>query len=275
MIIDTHIHLFAADLDSFPYHPEGSYQPSTPSTLEDYVPAMDEAGIAGAVLVHAEPYLDDHRYTLHCLQNEPRLKATCLYAPHDSEGPEKMKALVELAGPGQIVAFRIHAYREGGIPDLNSPSLRALWGAAVDLGLAVQLHFVPKYAIAFAELIRNFPGSTVIIDHLGRPGQGTAVEYEGVLALAEFDRTFLKLSAVASASSEPWPHRDVAPLVKRLVDRFGSSRVIYGGGYSPGTTGEDYTKGYRLVSELLGHLPATDKELILGKNAKELFGFEV
>ena len=139
----------------------------------------------------------------------------------------------------------------------------------------MQLHFVPKYANAFAKLIRKFPGSTVILDHLGRPGQGTAVEYEGVLSLADFDRTFLKFSAVASASSEEWPHRDVAPLAKRLAERFGTSRVIYGGGHSPGASGKEYANGCRLVDELLGHLPDGDKEMILGKNASELFGFEV
>ncbi|MDP6115178.1 MAG: amidohydrolase family protein [Planctomycetota bacterium] len=275
-IIDTHIHLVSGDREKFPLHPDGAYQPQKSYPIEDYIPVMEDAGISGAVLVHCEPYLDDHRYTLHCLAQEPkRLKGTCLFAPHDSEGPAKMAALIEKAGPGTIVAFRIHAYRDDGIPDFESPELKALWGRAVELGLCVQLHFAPRYAGAFAKIYRQFSDCTVILDHLGRPGQGNAVVYEDVAALAEFENCYLKFSAISSASSEPWPHRDVKPIVSRMASRFGAERILYGGGYSSGTTAPEYRKAPELVEILLGHLTAEDKERILGLNAIRLFGFEV
>ena len=275
-IIDTHIHLVSADREQFPLHPNGAYQPQQSYPLEDYIPIMEESGTVGAVLVHCEPYLDDHRYTLHCLKQEPkRLKGTCLFSPDDCEGPAKMAALVEEAGPGRIVTFRIHAYRDDGIPDFESPELKTLWGAAVELGLAVQLHFVPRYAAAFAKIYRQFPECTVILDHLGRPGQGNAVEYEEVAALAEFENCYLKFSAVSSASSEDWPHRDVGPLVSRMASRFGAERVLWAGGYSGGVTASEYRKAPQLVDELLGPLSVADRERILGLNAIRVFGFEV
>lgn len=275
-IIDTHIHLVSADRVQFPLHPNGAYQPQQSYPLEEYIPIMEESGIHGAVLVHCEPYLDDHRYTLHCLAQEPkRLKGTCLFSPDDCDGPAKMATLIEKAGPGRIVAFRIHAYRDGGIPDFESPKLKALWSAAVELGLAIQLHFVPRYAGAFANIYRQFSHCTVILDHLGRPGQGNAVEYEEVAALAEFENCYLKFSAVESASSEPWPHRDVKPCISRMASHFGAERILYGGGYSGGTTASAYRKAPQLIEELLGHLPAADKDRILGLNAIRLFRFEL
>ncbi|MBI2190372.1 MAG: amidohydrolase family protein [Planctomycetes bacterium] len=274
MILDTHVHLFAADLARFPHHPRGAYQPSHPAPFEEFIPCMERAGIAAAVLVHPEPYLDDHRYTLDCLAKEPRrLKATCLFDPGDAEGPRKMRSLVKEAGAGRIVAFRIHAYQERNIPDFNSTTLHTLWETALELGLAIQLHFVPKYARAFSDLIRRFPASTVIVDHLGRPGQGTAVDYEEVLAMARHERTFIKFSGVGSASGQPYPHRDVAPIARRLADHFGAGRLMYGGGYSGGISPEDYVRESKLVDELLGFLPARKRERILSGNGKELFGF--
>ena len=46
--------------------------------------------------------------------------------------------------------------------------LRALWKQAADLGIAVQIHFEPRYAPGFEPLIKEFAMTKVIIDHLGR-----------------------------------------------------------------------------------------------------------
>ena len=34
MVIDTHVHLFAADTQAYPYHVDAPYRPSSPATLE-------------------------------------------------------------------------------------------------------------------------------------------------------------------------------------------------------------------------------------------------
>ena len=67
-VIDTHLHCFAGPDDPrFPYHPEGPYQPEEPATPERLLRLMAEAGVDYAVVVHPEPYQDDHRYLEHCL----------------------------------------------------------------------------------------------------------------------------------------------------------------------------------------------------------------
>ncbi|MEO7651008.1 MAG: hypothetical protein ABIZ80_11115, partial [Bryobacteraceae bacterium] len=65
VLIDTHIHLFAADQARFPYHPKGPYKPG-PQPLESYIGFASEAKIDHVVIVHPEPYQDDHRYLEYC-----------------------------------------------------------------------------------------------------------------------------------------------------------------------------------------------------------------
>ena len=68
-VIDTHLHCFAGKDDPrFPYHPEGPYQPAEPATPEHLLECKKEAGVDHAVVVHPEPYQDDHRYLEHCLE---------------------------------------------------------------------------------------------------------------------------------------------------------------------------------------------------------------
>src|SRR4051794_30690479 len=179
-IVDTHIHCFAGKEDKqFPYHPKGPYQPAAPATPEHLLKCMDGAGVDFAIIVHPEPYQDDHTYLEHCLQvGKGRFKGTCLFFADHERSAAKMAALVKKA---PVVAARVHAYAPDRQPPFGKPELKALWKQAADLGLAIQLHFEPRYAPGFEPLIREFPDTTVIIDHLGRPFQGTPEEHAVVV----------------------------------------------------------------------------------------------
>jgi predicted TIM-barrel fold metal-dependent hydrolase len=109
-VIDTHLHCFAGKDDPrFPYHPKGPYQPAEPATPEHLLRCMAEAGVDYAVVVHPEPYQDDHRYLEHCLEvGEGKLKGTCLFFADRSGSLDRMTELVKRQR-GKIVAARIHA----------------------------------------------------------------------------------------------------------------------------------------------------------------------
>src|SRR5215510_13457930 len=218
VVIDTHLHCFAGLDDArFPYHPRAPYRPPAAATPERLLKCMDGAGVDHAIVVHPEPYQDDHRYLEHCLEvGKGKLKGTCLVFAGRT-GVEKL--LRDLAKKLPIVAVRIHAYNEDRLPPFGKPELRDLWKLAGDLGLAVQLHFEPRWAPGFEPYIKEFKSIRVLIDHLGRPFQGTAKEYAVVLDWAKFDHVVMKLSAVPSRSS--YPNRDPGPVVKQLTDAFG------------------------------------------------------
>jgi predicted TIM-barrel fold metal-dependent hydrolase len=240
LLIESHIHLFAGDPIRFPYN-TGSYKPNT-APVEEYVKFVEQAKINHAVIVHPEPYQDDHRYLEYCFAHEPSphfFKGTCLFDPIDPKTPKRMEALM-LRNRGRIVALRIHEIHPAGTPstttgvirdrDLNDPHMAVTWHAAQGLGLAIQLHCIPHYAGQIGELAAKYPATPIILDHLARPGQGTPEEYEQVLKLAALPRVYMKFSStgVASASKEPFPHRDAKPLVKRVYEAFGANKMIWG-----------------------------------------------
>lgn len=173
---------------------------------------------------------------------------------------------------GRIVAARVHAYAPDRLPPFGKPEVRALWKHAGDLGLAVQLHFEPRYAPGFEPLIREFPETKVVIDHLGRPFQGTPGEYAVVLGWAKLPNTVMKLSSLPEKGQ--YPHRDVGPVIKDLVGRFGPDRLIYGGGFGAGATGESYRSYREKVGSFLADPPAGDRAKVLGETAARLFKFD-
>lgn len=280
-LIDTHIHLFAANRAQFPYHANAPYQPP-PEPPGGYSAFALRAGIAHTVIVHPEPYQDDHRYLEYCLDHEPRkdfFKGTCLFDPALADTPARMRELVKRR-PGRIVALRIHAMRKCTEPasaggaikdrDLGSAAMKTTWRAASELGLAIQMHFIPCHARAIRALAETFRDTSVVLDHLGRHGQGTPQEYEDVFRMAKLPRVYMKFSGVGYSSKEPPPHRDVAPLIKRLFSEFGPERILWGG---LGKNEQEFAEKRATFDELFAFASEADRERIRGRNAARLYGF--
>ena len=278
VIIDTHIHLF--DPVRVPYATDAPYKPAA-EPVEAYATFALEAGLAHAVIVHPEPYQDDHRYLEYCFAGEKKLglpagffKGTCLFDPVAEETPARMEALVR-KHPGRVVALRIHEMHKPGTPslttgpikdrDLKSPAMLATWRKAQALGLGIQMHFLPHYAPGIAELAGQFPKVPVILDHLARVGQGTPEEFEGVLGLAKFPKVVMKYSGVEYSAKADWK-----PMVRRMFDAFGPQRMIWG---ALGYTRDEFAKQSQLLNRMFDFATEAQRARIRGGNAAELFGW--
>jgi len=278
-IVESHIHLFASDQKRFPYHANAPYKPA-PIPVDEYVRFAREAGIDRAVIVHPEPYQNDHRYLEYCFQREPSpmfFKGTCLFDPIAPDTPDRISTIVGL-NPGRIVALRIHEMRKRGEPplisgaihdrDLADPHMKATWRRVGELDLAIQMHFVPWFAPAIGELAGQFPNIPVILDHLGREGMGTPQDATNVLKLGKLPRSYLKFSGVEYSSKEKFPYRDVKPWIRRAYDAFGPDRIIWG------TLGHDmaeFQKQVELFDFMFDFANEADREKIRGRNALKLF----
>lgn len=280
-LVDTHVHLFSRDQARFPYHPDSPYKPPA-EPLEEYVEFVRQARIAHTVIVHPEPYQDDHRYLEYCFEHEPSrgfFKGTCLFDPIAPATPGRMEALTKKL-PGRIVALRVHETRDAKLPptttgpirdrDLNSPAMLATWRKAHDLGLAMQMHFIPGHAPRIRTLASQFRDMPVVLDHLGRAAQGTPAEYEDVLRLADLPRVFMKFSGLSYSSKETAPFRDVQPIVRRIFQAFGPDRILWGGlGMNPA----QFRQQTAAFEERFAFASEADRAKIRGLNALRLFRF--
>jgi len=278
-LVDAHVHLF--DPERYPYHPKAVYRPPA-APVEAYVRFAVEAGIAHTVIVHPEPYQDDHRYLEYCFEREPSrgfFKGTCLFDPIDPATPARMQALVKKL-PHRIVALRIHENLAAGRPatstgpirdrDMRHPQMKVTWSAANELGLAIQMHFIPRFATQIGELVEQFPRMPVILDHLARAGQGTPEEYAQVLRLAQYPHVYMKYSGVNYSSKQEYPFPDAKPIVRKAYEAFGADRIVWGGlGMKP----PDFEKQAALLDRMFEYAPEPERAKIRGLTALKLFHF--
>jgi len=266
MVIEWNAHMFSRNTRRYPFHPAAAYVPSATDMEEDpltiYLERMRQLGINRAVLVHPEPYGDDHRLILDCLAREPeRLRGVSHFFPSDRDSPRKLAEIVR--DEPRIVAVRLHAHRgkEQYLGSFDDAGVRALWRAAAELGLIVELHIGPNYAAQAAGAIAAFPGVHVLIDHLGEPQFGTEAEYTDVLDLARFANVWMKISGLDYISSDAPPHLDVRPFVRRVADSFGPDRLCWGGGMP------------EIIDVQLDHFSAAERAQVKGDNLARLLGF--
>jgi predicted TIM-barrel fold metal-dependent hydrolase len=285
VLIDTHIHLFSADQLHFPYSARNAVYLPPSYPLERFVELAKKARLDHAVIVQPEPYQDDHRYLEYCLEHEPQkgfFKAACLFDPIDPQTPQRMQTLVR-KNPGRIIALRIHEEHAPGTSpsitgpirerDLRSPQMTRTWQAAYDLGLAIQLNFIPYYAPQIGALAAKFEGMPIVLDHLAQAGHGTTAEYDEVLRLAEFPRVYMKFtrSGVEVSSKQPYPHLDAKSIVKRTYQAFGADRMIWGG---LGSNLADIQQSCELLDIMFDFAPQSERAKIRGLTAQKLFDFK-
>jgi predicted TIM-barrel fold metal-dependent hydrolase len=267
-IIDMHLHCYAGVSDSrFPYHKNAPSRPEEVASPEHLLVCMNGAGVDYAVFVSPEPYQDDHRYLEYCLDvGKGRLKGTILVF---ADQPGSSDQLPRLARRGDIIALRIHAWLPDRLPPFGKPELRQLWKLASDNGLAIQLHFLPRWAPGFEPLIKEFHDTPVIIDHLGRPLQArTPEEYEIVEHWGDLPNTIIKLSSLGTVYDKPSP--ELKPFVNRMISAYGLERMIYGGGFTAQATPESYRATREYSRSYLTKFSKEDQDNVLGGNAARL-----
>jgi L-fuconolactonase len=156
--------------------------------------------------------------------------------------------------------------------DMQHPQMTECWRAAADLGLMIQMHFIPHYAPQIGELAAKFPKMPVLMDHLARAGHGTPADFDEVLKLAALPKVYMKYSGtgVTASSKEPYPHPDAKPIVKRTFDAFGADRMVWG---ELGTSMPAFEKAVELFDTMFGFASESDRAKIRGLTAQKLFGF--
>ncbi|MDA0338204.1 MAG: amidohydrolase family protein [bacterium] len=266
MIIEWNQHIFHPDTGRYPLHERAAYAPDVSKYAADplaaYIGHMRQEGIDRAVLVHPEPYGDDHRLLLDCLEREPGLfLGTSLFYPKDADAPLHLAELVERQP--RIISTRFHAHRgkEHYLDSFAEKGVRALWEKAVELGLIIELHIGPNYAAQVADVLRDIPETVVVIDHLAEQHMGDAAEFADVLDLAQFDNVYMKLSGLNHFCQDGPLYESARPFTRRVIDEFGASRVVWGSG-TP-----------RLVDTHMSQYPETDRALVKGGNLARLLGW--
>lgn len=275
-LIDTHTHAISPDVERYPLAPVGGHQSDwsakRPVSYQALLAAMDEAGIARAVVVQASTaYGNDNRYVVEAVKAHPD-RFTGVF----SIDVLAADAVVELrrwldAGLSGLRLFTTGTTMPGQADWLDDERSFPVWEYAQANDVSICLQMTAGGIPALTRMLGLFPRIRVLLDHLARPDLAGGPPYDGaaaLFALASHPGVYLKLTnrtiheAARGAST-------AAAFFPRVVEAFGASRIAWGSNF-PAAEGSLST----LLAEAqaaLSMLSDADRLSIFGDTARAIY----
>lgn len=274
-IVDSHVHVFAADAEPYPWHPLSPIRPDVTVPVESLIATMDAAGVDHAVIIQHSCYGYDNRYILDCAKTDPaRFCAVVKVHPLAPESPDVLRRLALDHG---AQGLRLQTTLDPQANWLDSPDTFPLWQAAADLGMVVGILLDPPQMGQAETIIQRFPQVKVIIDHIGRVDVGQPPEhpyFQTLLGLSRFPNTYVKLSGFYALSRQPYPYLDLQPHVAALWDAFGPQRLMWATDFPLLVrAGEPYEAALNIFDHHLPSATPEEREWLMGQTALSLFRF--
>jgi L-fuconolactonase len=276
LVIDTHAHLFSPDEQKYPPKPNPSRPPAGVGTIEHVRREMKANGVERICAVQVSGFYGfDNRFICDASKAHPDwIAGIVTLDPNDPHSPGLLEQYVREYG---IRGVRSVPGRGDEGQWLDHPGVRALWKAALENGVTVNLQTRHELVDEADRLLGDFPKLPVALDHtLGLAADGPNVETMAALRkLARHDNCHTKISFIANGPEgcrDGYPCRSFHKVVMEVVDLFGAERCAWGAHfplekYSPALT---YAQAVRIYQEELP-LSAEARAAILGGTADRLY----
>jgi predicted TIM-barrel fold metal-dependent hydrolase len=266
MIVDAQVHLWTAETPEWRWVPGRTPQLPEPFTIEKLVALMDEAGVDRVVVVPPSWPGDRNDYGLEAARRYPNRFAVMGRIPLDK--PESAALLPKWKEQPGMLGVRLTflgpqaAWATDGTADW-------FWPAAEKAGLPV-MFLAPGNGAAFNRVAERHPRLNLIIDHMNlsldlKKNNQLDSAVEQTIALAKYPNVSCKMSASPAVSSEPYPFRDVAPILKRVFEAFGRERCYWGTDMTNSFAKATYRQRVTHFTETLDFLSEEDKDWVMGR----------
>ena len=279
--IDAHVHVWTPDSERYPRGesypiPERIDAVNLRIEPDDFSPEVllghaRPSGVSRVVLIQMSFYNTDNRYMLDSIKAYPDVFRGVAFVDHESgRVADEMADLLQQG----VTGFRI--IPEPGTADrwLQSRGYDAMWRAAGENGQAICPLLNPDALAEVDRMCGRFPGTTVVVDHLGRIGADGIIregDVDALCSLASHQNVYVKVSAFYALGRKAPPHDDLVPIIRRVYDAYGPERLMWASDCPFQVLNESYEDSIALVRARLDFLSTDDRNWMLGGTAEKVF----
>lgn len=271
MLIDAHLHVWRA-VPTYPDPGVTIVSPLSDVPIELLREYMDEYGVDRAVLVQPLYLGEGNSYVADCARAEPeRFAAVCVVDPRRGGAEDRLEYWVKERG---CRGLRLRPKVPDETQIFGDPSSFPVWERAGALRIPINLLADLKHLSTVAELAARFPEVTIVIDHMAHPdvtAGADSTEFLSLLDLAQFPGVFVKVTGYYYHTRESYPYKDCWEFFRRLYDRYGPARLLWGSDFPHVLLKSGYRRCLKLQERAFPFLDKGDLELIMGGNAARLY----
>jgi L-fuconolactonase len=210
----------------------------------------------------------------------------------DRRDPELEREMANWrAKPGAVCIRIVPVPQTGEVDALAAGEYESLLGAAEQHVVPV-FCWLPGRGHLLVPYLRKFPRLQFILDHCGvgvapfhsnpvPPTMATSLtptragrvaEFDRVVDLAQYPNLALKWCHAPNLfSEEPYPYRDVLPILRRAIDAFGAERIMWASDWTQARNEMPITWSEALYYLLNSdQLSTEEKEWLLGKSVRQV-----
>ena len=275
-IIDIHPHIVSPDTKKYPLDPLGGTQSTwsteRPTTYDDLLRAMDEAGVAKAAIVHSSTaYGYDNSYVADAVAAVPS-RFTGVYSI-DVLAPDAVKTFDYWLGRGcsGMRLFTTGSTLPNQATFFADPKSYPFWEHASAKGIPVCMQMKQEGIPLLRQIMDKFPKVTILLDHLSRTPFEDGPRYAGAadfLALAKYKQVYLKITPI-NVTPKTWGKGTPETFFGKVIDAFGAERIGWGSNFpnSIGTMKEILNAAQKAFS----FAKSSDQDWIFGKTALAIY----
>ena len=272
-VIDAHVHIWGPDSETYPWDADFGVAVGEPEPVSNLLDNLESARFTRALIVQSSVYGCDHRYLVQVLTSySDRFRGVALVDPLNPLTPTLMH---DFAEGGMITGIRMTPLRvdRGWFSEDAAP----IWEAAAQEGLALTILVGPQHLEELGRWARRYSEVKIILDHfacpdisMGKPPRSI----NGLIGLAEIPNCHMKMSALGALSAKSYPFSDMWDLVRRAVDAFGATRILWGSDFPyVQYYGSSIAESCNAAQLALGQFSRAECEAIMGGNTERIFRF--
>lgn len=237
-VIDVHCHVVSPDRVRYPLAPLGGKQSDwsseRPTTPEQLIAAMDEAGVAKAAVVQASTaYGHDSSYLAASIAQFPE-RFTGVFSV-DPLAPDALAQMDKWMGMGMtgMRVFTTGSTMPGQQTWLDDERAYPVWEKAGRERLPIAVQMTAEGIPLLLKIVARFPETLFLLDHLARPVITDGPPYAkaaSLFDLAKHPSIYLKLTSRTvehCQSGQATP----ATFMPKLVAAFGARRIMWGSNF--------------------------------------------
>ena len=269
MIVDAHLHVWRA-MPDYPDPASTAVSAASDVPIELLVEYMAEYDVDRAVLVQPMYPGEDNNYVADCARSQPdRFAAVCVVDPRKPGAEDRLEYWVREKG---CKGLRLRPRLPSEAAIFGDPSTYPLWERARTLKVVVNVLANQEHLPIVSALAGRFPDVPIIVDHMAHPDVSMGIRgLQPLLDLARYPQVYVKPTGYAYYSRKPYPYADCAELFRAAYDHFGPARLIWGSDFPHVLLKLGYRRNLLLQQRAYPFLSQTDLDLIMGKNAANLY----
>ncbi len=273
-LIDSHSHIWTPDIHHYPLAKGFKVEDMSPRsfTAEELLAICRPSQVGRVNLIQMSYYEYDNSYMLDMIAlYGDRFVGTAIIDPLGSNPAGEMGSLQ----PRGVRAIRIQPQYSKQPPArwLAPDGYKAMFSEAARTQMVLSCLIGPDGIPEVDRMCQAYPNSPLIIDHLARIGVDGTINDQDVQALcdlAKHPRVYVKVGAFYALGKKTPPYTDLAPLIRRVLQAFGSRRLMWESDCPFQVVDHTYDQSVALVRDHLEFLSPDDRSWLLSKTADRL-----